>query len=145
MRQFGTFAEPGPRINMSTSLLLVLRERFSSLVSQVKISGWHLASSCFFFFTDTRSRTKKRHKQTLFASMDGVTTWAHSRRSPSPSCKFPPRGARLLQFPPHVHAGICNVTSKAKRAKFTSFLPCPLPALGVFSMTHNSVILWSFF
>ena len=38
-----------PRIDMSTSLLLVLQERFSSLVLQVKISGGQRASSCFFF------------------------------------------------------------------------------------------------
>ena len=65
-----------------------------------------------------------------------------SKSPKSPRCKFPPRGARVLQFPPHA---VIKVMSKAKRAKFKSFLPCPLLALGVFSMTHNSVILWSFF
>ena len=42
------------------------------------------------------------------------------------------------------HMQSLNVTSKPKRAKFKSFLPCPLPDFGAFSMTNNSVILWHF-
>ena len=50
-------------------------------------------------------------------------------------------GAHVLLFPPYA---IMNVTSKPKRAKFKSFLPCPLPDFGAFSMTNNSVILQYF-
>ena len=140
MRQFGTFAEPSYRhVNIVASgstrtfLLTSFAGQDQRLTSCFKLL-------LFLYCHHENKKKKKRNKQTLFESIDGVTSPGHSSRSR----RSLPCGARVLQFPPHVHA-VINVMSQAKRAKFKSFLPCPLPPLGVFSMTHNSVFPGSFF
>ena len=63
------------------------------------------------------------------------------------------RGRESLQLHFSRHEGthasvpaICNHERdvKTKPREIKSFLPCPLPDFGAFSMTNNSVILWYF-
>ena len=99
---------------------------------------------------ETENKKINEHSWSPFDCVTSRVTQQHSRRYFQLDLTMLCRES-MLQLPATrgtrtAVPAICNhwTWRQNKSAKFKSFLPCPLPDFGAFSMTNNSVILWHF-